>query len=291
MGDWIADQDGLFAVDFDLLTRIPGLEELDVVATSGLLGSGFEQRIHDWLPGLDTVDASSLGLRASLVPTIVAPTREEGVPVWIHRDREEELVAVARRAANDRDRADYTAVVFARPLPYLYLAHEVFRNAGIAHQAVDRVPLAAEPAAAALDLVIEFVSSGFTRTSALALLRSPQLSIGAGLSRQAMAGLDRALHEKQYLGDIERLRGFVSDFHGDAEVREALAAVAARRTRCSRYRACPRLDATDRPLFFLAAHASPGAGADSSGPLGDRRRSPVAGRGARLTRGQCRDHR
>jgi hypothetical protein len=95
VGDWIADPGGLFAVDFDLLTRVSGLEELDVVATSGLLGSGFDQRIHDWLPGLDTVDASSLGVRASLVPTIVAPGREDGVPVWIHRDREEELVAVA----------------------------------------------------------------------------------------------------------------------------------------------------------------------------------------------------
>jgi len=264
VGDWIADPDGLFAVDFDLLTRIPGLEELDVVATSGLLESGFDQRIHDWLPGLDTVDAVALGLRASLVPAIVAPGREDGVPVWIHRDREEELVAVARRAADNRDRADSTAVVFARPLPYLYLAHEVFRSAGMAHQAVDRLPLAAEPAAAALDLIIEFVSSGFTRTSALALLRSPQLSIGAGLSRQALAGLDRALHEKQYLGDLERLHRFVSDFAGDAEIGDALAAVV---------RAADALDPLTEPApastqltalaSFLTANASPNAGARS----------------------------
>src|SRR5436190_10519136 len=97
----------------------------------------------------------------------------------------------------------------------------------MAHQAVDRLPLAAEPAAAALDLIIEFISSGFTRTSALAMLRSPQLLIGASLSRQALAGLDRALHERQYLGDIERLRRFAADanFSGDAEIRKALAAV------------------------------------------------------------------
>ena len=264
VADWIADPDGLFAVDFDLLTRIPGLEELDIVATSGLLASGFEQRLHDWLPGLDTVDADSLGLRASLIPTIAAPVREDGVPVWVHRDREEELVAVARRAADDQDPADCTAVVFARPLPYLYLAHEVFRSAGIAHQAVDRLPLAAEPAAAALDLIIEFVSSGFTRTSALALLRSPQLSIGAGLSRQALTGLDRALHEKQYLGDIERLRRFASDFDGDAEVREALAAVVrAADALLPLTEAAPASTQLTALSSFLAAHASPGAGARS----------------------------
>ncbi len=264
VADWIADPDGLFAVDFDLLTRIPGLEELDIVATSGLLASGFEQRLHDWLPGLDTVDADSLGLRASLVPTIAAPVREDGVPVWVHRDREEELVAVARRAADNQDPADCTAVVFARPLPYLYLAHEVFRSAGIAHQAVDRLPLAAEPAAAALDLIIEFVSSGFTRTSALALLRSPQLAIGAGLTRQALTGLDRALHEKQYLGDIERLRRLASDFDGDAEAREALAAVVrAADALLPLTEAAPASTQLTVLSSFLAAHASPGAGARS----------------------------
>jgi RecB family exonuclease/inactivated superfamily I helicase len=266
VGDWIADPDGLFAVDFDLLTRVPGLEELDVVATGGLLGSGFDQRIHDWLPGLDTLDANALGLRASLAPTILAPGREDGVPVWIHRDREEELVAVAYRAGDDAGRADRSAVVFARPLPYLYMAREVFRRAGMAYQAVDRLPLAAEPAAAALDLIIEFVSSGFTRASALALLRSPQLLIGAGASRRALAGLDRALHERQYLGDIERLRGLVADagFSGDAEVRDALAIVArAADAVQSLTEAAPASTQLTALAAFVASHASPDAGARS----------------------------
>jgi RecB family exonuclease len=266
VGDWIADPDGLFAVDFDLLTRVPGLEELDVVATGGLLGSGFDQRIHDWLPGLDTLDAHALGLPASLAPTIVAPGREDGVPVWVHRDREEELEAVAHRAGDDPGRADRSAVVFARPLPYLYLAREVFRLAGTAHQAVDRLPLAAEPAAAALDLIIEFVSSGFTRTSALALLRSPQLLIGAGASRRALAGLDRALHERQYLGDIERLRGFVTDagFSGDAEIQEALAIVVrAADALQPQMEAAPASTQLTALAAFLTSHASPDAGARS----------------------------
>ena len=126
VGDWIADPHGLFAADFDLLARVPGLEQLDIVATSGLLRSGFDQRVHDWLPGLDESMAAELGITPSPVPRMLAPDREDGTPVWVRRDREEELVAVARRAGGDLDRV---AVVFARPLPYLYLAREVFGSA------------------------------------------------------------------------------------------------------------------------------------------------------------------
>src|SRR5206468_375499 len=49
VGDWIADGHGLSSADFDLLTRLPGLESIDVIATAALLGTGFHQRLHDWL--------------------------------------------------------------------------------------------------------------------------------------------------------------------------------------------------------------------------------------------------
>ena len=55
VADWIADPAGLYLADFDLLTRLPGLEEVDVVATTALLESGFHQRIHEWLPGIEEV--------------------------------------------------------------------------------------------------------------------------------------------------------------------------------------------------------------------------------------------
>ena len=258
VGDWIADPHGLFAADFDLLARVPGLEQLDIVATSGLLRSGFDQRVHDWLPGLDEIDEI---LPASPVPRMLAPDREDGSPVWVNRDREEELVAVARRASGDLDRI---AVVFARPLPYLYLAPEVFGGARIPYQAVDTLPLAAEPAAAALDLIIEFVSSQFTRAAALAVLRSPQVLVGKDLSRAAIAGLDRAMREKRYLGELEALRLFVAEFDGDADVRAAGMAVA---------RAAEALQPLTTPApassqlavlaSFLASHANPDAGARS----------------------------
>jgi len=258
VGDWIADPHGLFAADFDLLTRVSGLAEIDIVATSRLLGSGFDQRLNDWLPGLDTIEGGDLGVPASPVPRLLVPDREDGSPVWIHRDREEELVAVARRAAIE---PAVHSVVFAKPLPYLYLAREVFGGARISYQAVDTLPLAAEPAAAALDLIIEFVSSEFTRASALALLRSPQLSPGAGLTRRGLAGLDRAMHEQRYLGEIDDLRAFVAGFSGDAEVRQAAVVVArVAEELLPLTRSAPASEQLVALATFLESHAAPDAG-------------------------------
>src|SRR5262249_58301855 len=49
--DWIADMEGLYVADFDLLARIPGLKRLDIVCTDRVLATGFDQRLHRWLPG------------------------------------------------------------------------------------------------------------------------------------------------------------------------------------------------------------------------------------------------
>ena len=62
------------------------------------------------------------------------------------RDREEELVAVAKRVKAETPNLDRVAVVFERPLPYLYIAREVFGGAGIPYQTTDALPLADAPA-------------------------------------------------------------------------------------------------------------------------------------------------
>src|SRR5204862_5760235 len=95
-----------------------------------------------------------------------------------------------------------------QPLPYLYLAREVLGGARIPYQSADRWPLAAEPFAAALDLVLELVASSFTRDALIALLRSPHFGWsdpGSSISREAVSALDRALSEARYLGDPERV--------------------------------------------------------------------------------------
>ena len=220
VGDWIADPSGLYLADFDLLTRLPGAETVAVVATEGLLAAGFHERVHEWLPGIEEVGAGALGVPLSAArPVLLVPAPAAGTgpahepapaPCFVVRDREEELIAVARRAALHRQSSaalERTAVVYKRPLPYLYLAREVFGGAGIPYQTSDTLPLAAEPFAAAVDLVFEFVESGFTRTSLVALLLSPHfvLDHGHALGRAAIGALDRYLAKERYLGGLDRL--------------------------------------------------------------------------------------
>jgi len=219
VGDWIADARGLAAVDFDLLTRLPGLERLDLVATERVLQSGFHQRIHEWLPGIEEVAAAALG-----VPPSPPPPRELVVPV--SRDREEELVALARRVRSEGVDPDRVAVVFERPLPYLYLAREVFGSARIPYQTIDALPLAAEPVTGALDLVIEFASSQFTRDATVALLSSPHFTFMTGTTDQpitsaAIAALDRKMLDTNYMGELEKLRALDME---NAAFRAAVAA-------------------------------------------------------------------
>jgi ATP-dependent helicase/nuclease subunit B len=212
LGDWIADPGGLYLADFELLTRVPGVEAIDVVATTGLLESGFHQRIHEWLPGIEEVEAADLNLGAppAARPALIVPASDPERQSFVHRDRQEELIAIARGLkVLERGALDRVAVVFKRPLPYLYLVREIFGSAGLPSQTFDAMPLAAEPFAAALDLVFEFVESGFTRRSMVALLRSPHFVFRHGdrpIDRDAIAALDRELSEKRYLGGLERLQ-------------------------------------------------------------------------------------
>ena len=136
--------------------------------------------------------------------------------VFSYRDREEELEGVARRLKADRRagrqvRLDRTALVVSRALPYLYVARDVFAGAGVPFQAMDTLPLAAEPYAAALDLVIEFVATGFTRRATTALLRSPHFQF-QGLDRASISALDASLVELRFLGGLDRLMSLVGEW-------------------------------------------------------------------------------
>jgi RecB family exonuclease len=226
--DWIADPDGLYVADFDLLTRMPGLDALDIVATEAMLASGFHERLHTWLPGVEEISMG--GGRARLRPTLMAPAEPAGALWFTRRDREEELISVARQIKRDRAESafgtagidpmagknprpgsspvDRIAVVFKRPLPYLYLAEETLGAAGIPYRVSDALPLAAEPTAAALDLVVDAVASLFSRSAMIALLRSPHFrfaSAGCEITRQETSALDRALSDARYLGELTRL--------------------------------------------------------------------------------------
>jgi ATP-dependent helicase/nuclease subunit B len=84
----------------------------------------------------------------------------------------------------------------------VYVAREVLRSAGMPCQMFDALPLAAEPCAAALDLVLSCVSADFARVPATALLRSPHFELA---TRSDVSALDRALAEAGYLGGVDAL--------------------------------------------------------------------------------------
>jgi RecB family exonuclease len=222
--DWIADPNGLYVADFDLLARIPGLQTLDIVATDTTLATGFHERIRHWWPGIEEISAAAVTEGPVIVTPVDAPPDE---PWWTLRDREEELVSIARQITEDRRQGadgslDRRAVVFKTPLPYLYLAAEVLPAAGIQYQTSDALPLAVEPSAAALDLVLDAVASRFARNPLIALLASPHFAFlygGAEISRDSISTLNRALSQRQYLGDVQRLQELAADWnakHADA---------------------------------------------------------------------------
>ncbi|MGD9906869.1 MAG: PD-(D/E)XK nuclease family protein [Vicinamibacterales bacterium] len=214
--DRAADPAGLWPSDLDLLTRVPGLARLDVVATEARLGGGWLERLHESLPGIEEVAAPPSGAGR---PVCLVPSAEAWV--FTSRDREDELAAFARRLKAERRAGRLAgsarvALVVRRPLPYLYLARDVLGRAGIPYEARDTLPLAAEPFAAALDLVLDWLASGFSRVATVALLRSPHLRFldgdGTEVPGASITALDHALADARYLGGADRLRALVAEW-------------------------------------------------------------------------------
>ncbi|MSO83153.1 MAG: PD-(D/E)XK nuclease family protein [Acidobacteria bacterium] len=217
VGDYASDRHGLCPADWDLLTRVPGLERIDIIATDAMVAGAFHERIHQLLPGIEETRVPVDHERPP--PVLLVPPG--GALTHTARDREEEVAGFARwvrREMRSTDAGaiahlDRMALVVRRPLPYVHLAREVLRSAGIPSQMFDALPLASEPYAAALDLVIGFVRGNCGRGPAIALLRSPQFRFGpddAPLTPRDIAALDRALSDAGYLGDVETLDRLVA---------------------------------------------------------------------------------
>jgi RecB family exonuclease len=226
IADRLADPDGYWPADLDLLTRLPRLESLDLLCTEATLGAGYLERLHAALPDLEEIPLP--GEPRPLPVLVTVPGAKPGEPerpASIHRDREEELIAAARRVKREHRQPGApplhrTALVVRRPLPYLYLARDVFADARIPFETLDTLPLAAEPYAAALDVALDAVASDFTRGSLLTLLRSPHFRFAATVAESdapapaipasAIAAFDVALADARYLGGLERLEAIAA---------------------------------------------------------------------------------
>ena len=221
VGDRGTDPYGLWPADWDLLARIPGLEQLTLVITDTTLAGPLHERIHQVLPGIEEVRLERVGASAS--PVLVVPAG--GAIVHTARDREDEVEGFARRVkrvagVDTSARLDRMALVVRQPLPYVYVAREVLRSAGVPCQMFDALPLAAEPYAAAVDLVLSCVSTNFGRASAMAMLQSPHLKFGVAAGD--IVSLDRALAEAGYLGEAAALERLVASWREAAATKGRL---------------------------------------------------------------------
>ncbi len=260
---------GLWPADFDLLTRLHGLARVDVVATDALLDAGFRDRLDDLLPGAaderwQDVDPDE--------PVLRQPGSGGDRAFFEARDREEELISFARfvkqhtgTPGGDGPRAvsERTALVFQRPLPYLYLAGPVLDGTGIPYQTVDALPLASESYATAVEAVFACVESSFDTADVLRLLRNPNLRFDVdevSIRRRDVKALERSL-EVGSSGDLTtRLEaicegGRAAPAGQDDDASAARAALDVVADLGVLARAAPASVLLDGLLAFLEAHA------------------------------------
>lgn len=214
VADHPTDPRGLWPADFDLLGRIPALTRFDIIVTDNTHDAGFRDRIDKEVPELEDVRVAG----TALAPVVMVSGADPSRLCTDYRDREEEVRAVARavrhQAAADAAPLSRTAIVFQRPLPYLYLAQQVLAEAGVPFQAFDALPLSAEPYAALLDLALSVARTGGTRSSAIALARSPLLHVehaGVPVSFTDFSTLDRLLIESRVAAAPADYVGAVAD--------------------------------------------------------------------------------
>lgn len=237
VADHPSDPRGLWPADFDLVGRLTRLPRVDVIVTDEAHDAGFRERLEQELPGIEEERAADVPSRPVLLRP---PGADRGSPVFVCRDREEEVRAAARAVRAQAEGADGTlsdsiAIVFQRPLPYLYLAQQVLIDARVPYQAFDALPLAAEPYAALLDLVLAVARTGGTREASVALLRSMLMMFDVddrAVSLNDVAALDLVLSERRATGTATTYEVEVSAFaaggHSRQRALEPLARRAAR---------------------------------------------------------------
>ena len=222
VGDQPFDTAGYWPADVQLFTTIPGLERLDVVTTEAVLDAGYLERVRRAFVEIEEGEPRLAGHPAPLI----VPDTEDHEQVFRYRDREDEIEAVARRVKAGGTIPSRTAIVVARPLPYLYLGREVFASAQVPFEALDTLPLAGEAYAAAVDLVLECAAANFTRRALMALLRSPHFQFD--VDRSSVSLLDAAMAQQRYLGGLDRLSAFAESLSGQARAAAGAALAVAR---------------------------------------------------------------
>ena len=274
--DWAADPTGLWPADFDLLMRLPGLEQIDIVATEAMLGAGLDKRLADLLPEINELRVED---SASQPPILIAPDVTPPRPHFMWRDREEELLAIVRilkaqTAATEQPVVNETvAIIFQQPLPYLYLARQLLQSSGVPFETHDTLPLAAEPYAAAVEMISVVVGDNYSRESLIPLLHSPHFHFkheGHQVESEVIETLDRRLRAMRYTGGHDVLARLAATWDEVAageteparsEIRRAAPALAVATglatELCALEGLTPASNLLGTLLSFLRRHAAP----------------------------------
>jgi RecB family exonuclease len=291
VADHPTDPRGLWPADFDLIGRLTGLAQVDVVLTEESHDAGFRERLEFELPGIvETArrDDEPPGM-------LVRSGGDDGDICFVSRDREEELrdvarLIIARAGARGDELAGPTAIVFHRPLPYLYLAQQVLADARVPYQAFDALPLAAEPYAALLDQVVAVARTSGVREAAIALLRSTLMTFDVGgtpVSAHDASALDAVLRERRANGEAATFAAEVDGWFGSRDSRQGVSREAAARAATAAAAATAALapfreGATasaqvDAVASFLRHHERAPAGRDARAERHRRARAAVLG--------------
>lgn len=218
-----SDPQGLWPADFDLLGRLHGIDSIEVVVTDELHDAGFRERLEQELPGIEEGPRDRAGARQHSAVLMRPAAGDDDTRCFVSRDREEELKSVARiivgrAGAHDGTLREPAAIVFHRPLPYLYLAQQMLADAGLPYQAFDALPLAGEPYAALLDLALTAARTGGSRDAMIALLRSRLLRIrvdGVDVALEDAAALNHVLLDRRAAGDASTFAAEVEAWRPD----------------------------------------------------------------------------
>jgi RecB family exonuclease len=282
VADHPSDPRGLWPADFDLIGRLRGFQRVDVVVTDETHDAGFRDRIERELPGIEERRHAVEHETGVLVRPVFSGAATASPECFISRDREDELRDAARmirrRAEHDETAAGETAaIVCHRPLPYVYVAHQVLTAEGMSYEVADGLPLAGQPSAAMVDLVIAFARTGGTREAATALLRCGLLRFeveGAAVQLADVSALSQALAGRRATGEADTYVAEVAAWFADRPTRDrarragavaAARAAASIRAGLAPYRHAPSSSARVRAVTdFIRGHEVPVSDADGT---------------------------